>query len=60
MQRVQSSREKLKMKTGDPMSKSYLIQRISMLVQRGNAASSLPATDGLEASLPCSFVQDHW
>lgn len=38
------------MKTGDPKSKSYLIQRIRMSVQRGDAASilsSLPAREGV-------------
>lgn len=50
--RIQNIGEKLYITTGDPKSKCYLIQRISMVVQRGNAVSilsSLPAEEGLEA-----------
>lgn len=50
--------EKLNMKTDDPKSKSYLIQRISTAVQTGNVASipsSLPAAEGLATVLASSL-----
>lgn len=36
---VESIGEKLKRKTSDPKSKLYLMQKISMAIQRGNAAA---------------------
>lgn len=56
---VESIGEELKRKTGDHKSKSYLILRINMTVQRGNATSiisSLPAAKGLASGFCLQFI----
>lgn len=50
---------KLYMKTGDPKSKSYLVEMIRMAVQKWNAESilsSLPAVEGLEPVFFLLFI----
>ena len=49
---------RLRQHTGEPRSTSYLIQRISMAIQKGNAVAmmgSLPHGKELDELLHCSF-----